>query len=402
MSTCTCCGDVCTCCVGSREVTPLDLEQRPALPALRYRAGTYSDFLQSMLAGIGSSLALKKLTTRDPSDFTIGLADAWACALDVLTFYQERIANEGFLRTAVERQSVLELAAEIGYRLGPGVAASTNLAFFLETAPGAPLSTTVPAGTKVQSLPGPGELPQTFETVGEITAFQAWNAVMARQTQPVSFGKKTVDTYLAGVSTNLRPGDYLLFLGFDKKSEPDPEDKKLTAKSCFRKLIKVEKDPLGQFTHVTWEEELGEGAQVPPYRGVVVFALRTRAQLFGHNAPDWTAMPADVKNAYEQRYHGREANASDADWPGMSLSKVGMDKDHSNPANVIFLDALYPQVVAKSWVVLVCPNEAAAKEPVEGLFQVTEAVEDSRSDFGFSAKSTRLTLEGEDRGLRRK
>ena len=43
-----------------------------------------------------------------------------ACVADVLTFYQERIANEGFLRTATERRSVLELARAIGYELKPG------------------------------------------------------------------------------------------------------------------------------------------------------------------------------------------------------------------------------------------------------------------------------------------
>ena len=48
---------------------------------------------------------------------------ACACVADVLGFYQERIANEGYLRTATERRSVLELARTIGYELKPGVAA---------------------------------------------------------------------------------------------------------------------------------------------------------------------------------------------------------------------------------------------------------------------------------------
>ena len=45
----------------------------------------------------------------------IALLDAWATVGDVLTFYQERIANEGYLRTATERRSVLELARLVGY-----------------------------------------------------------------------------------------------------------------------------------------------------------------------------------------------------------------------------------------------------------------------------------------------
>ena len=69
---------------------------------------------------------------------------------DVLTFYQERIANESYLRTATERLSVLELARLIDYQLRPGVAASTYLAFTLEDAPGA-LGQALSLGTTAQS-----------------------------------------------------------------------------------------------------------------------------------------------------------------------------------------------------------------------------------------------------------
>ena len=43
----------------------------------------------------------------------------------MLTFYQERIANESYLRTATERVSLQEMGKLIGYRLRPGVAAET-------------------------------------------------------------------------------------------------------------------------------------------------------------------------------------------------------------------------------------------------------------------------------------
>ena len=62
----------------------------------------------------------------------IALLDAWATVADVLTFYQERIANESYLRTATERVSLVHLAALIGYRPRPGVAAGAFLAFTLE------------------------------------------------------------------------------------------------------------------------------------------------------------------------------------------------------------------------------------------------------------------------------
>ena len=55
--------------------------------------------------------ALQDLTTRDDDDFTIALLDASATIADVLTFYQERIANESYLRTATERDSILRTGA---------------------------------------------------------------------------------------------------------------------------------------------------------------------------------------------------------------------------------------------------------------------------------------------------
>ena len=72
-------------------------------------AGAAGDPARSTTTAAGTR-PLAALTTRAPDDPAIALLDAWATVADVLTFYQERIANEGFLRTATERRSVLELA----------------------------------------------------------------------------------------------------------------------------------------------------------------------------------------------------------------------------------------------------------------------------------------------------
>ena len=76
--------------------------------------------------------ALSKLTVREATDAAIAWLDAWAMVGDVLCFYQERIANEGYLRTATERRSVLELARLVGYRPRPGVAATVYLAYTID------------------------------------------------------------------------------------------------------------------------------------------------------------------------------------------------------------------------------------------------------------------------------
>jgi predicted phage baseplate assembly protein len=219
----------CGCCEGTSPETPLTVFNRAGLSAIAYRVGTHADFKESLLARLsGARLpALTYLTTRNSSDFTIALLDAWAVVSDVLTFYQERIANETYLRTATERFSVLELARLIDYQLRPGVAASTYLAFTLEDAPGAlgqslSLGTTaqlapepipplaLDAGIKVQSVPAPGEQAQTFETVEKIEARPEWNAMRPRMTQPQQLSENMSSIYLKGTALNIKSGDEIL------------------------------------------------------------------------------------------------------------------------------------------------------------------------------------------------
>jgi hypothetical protein len=208
----------CGCCQG---LPPLDPEtNNPGLSAISYRFGSYATLFERMLAQIQSPNSmfdpppasipwvLSALSTRSPDDPAIAFIDAWAVVADVLTFYQERIANEGFLRTATERQSVLQLAREIGYELSPGVAASVYLAFTVEDVVGtgivAPLpqtpktpnaptqgaqtfnlgAVTIPQGTKAQSIPAQGQLPQTFETSADLAARAQWNSLLPRLTRP--------------------------------------------------------------------------------------------------------------------------------------------------------------------------------------------------------------------------
>lgn len=184
--------DGCHCCEGQAE--PGVIHNASGLSALSWRIDTHPGFYQRMLArlplwhvpGVPGSAPrpLAALRTREPDDAAVALVDASACVADVLTFYQERIANEGFLRTATERRSVLELARAVGYELRPGVAASVHLVFTVEDAAGAPGLCTIAAGAPVQSVPPQGKLPQVFETGEPIVARAEWNALRPRQTRP--------------------------------------------------------------------------------------------------------------------------------------------------------------------------------------------------------------------------
>lgn len=165
--------DFCGCCAGQPARTPVDIFNRPGLSAIAYRVGTYGSFRQAMLEAIAAEPRLSDLSTRESSDYTITLIELFAAMGDVLTFYNERIANELFLRTAVHRDSVARMARMIGYRARPGLSAKTMLSFTLD--PGA--VTIIKPGLKAMSTPGQDERALTFETLEQLTADARLNAL---------------------------------------------------------------------------------------------------------------------------------------------------------------------------------------------------------------------------------
>jgi hypothetical protein len=243
--------DTCNCCLDSTSQTPLTVYNRPGLNALAYRVGVHEDFKESLLAALTLSRqpALQSLTSRIEKDFTVALLDSWSVVSDILTFYQERIANESYLRTATERLSVLELARLIDYELRPGVAASTYLSFKLDDLPGALTAgvitgsagvdlppVLIESGTKVQSVPGPNEMPQTFETIADIYARAEWNALKPRLTQKQVPTAESKCIVFNGLNNDLKVGD-VLFINSPKKSG-------------LRKILSIYLDLASQTTRV--------------------------------------------------------------------------------------------------------------------------------------------------------
>lgn len=282
----------CGCCAGIEIITPQPEANRPGLPAIAYRVGTYATFLESMLArlstlyldvpegGAGTDFKricpLTSFTTRDLSDPSVALMDAWAIVANVLSFYQERIANEGYLRTAVERLSILELARLVGYRLRPAVSASVYLAFTVADG----FNGAIPRGTRAQSIPGAGEKPQFFETYEDLPARDAWNTIKPRLSRPqlitlpgqklednmpVPTGADVIDTlYFQGTSTNLNTGNALLIALGDEEGE-----------QTLRKVRSVNIDAANKRTEVVLED-----IRKMPVSGKTLEEAATNALLF--------------------------------------------------------------------------------------------------------------------------
>lgn len=274
---------------------PQSPTNRPGLPALVYRIGDYAAFRDRLLSRLTclqvlpdqpQGISLRKLNTRSLDDPAIALLDAVAVVADVLTFYQERILNEGYLLTATERRSVLELARMIGYELNPGVAASTVLAFTVEEAPTSPNVALIPKGTQVLSIPEKDEVPQTFETSQPFTARREWNALKPRSDRPQTFTEDSRSLLLQGTSTGLQPGDALLLMDADRPDQPH----------YLLTLDAIAPNAAAGYTTVTWKQQLPASLETPP-RNPTVLAFRQRANLFGYNAPRWESVADEVRLA---------------------------------------------------------------------------------------------------------
>ncbi|MEW5787780.1 MAG: hypothetical protein AB1899_07990 [Pseudomonadota bacterium] len=139
---------------------------RPALPHIGYRIGAYPEFLEAMLRDIDRAPELSAFTHRHPDDPAIALVEGAAILGDILSFYQERYANEAFLRTAAWRESIAELVRLTGYRLAPGIGGLATFAFQVKGK--APV--TLPAGFPVKADLEEQDKPADFQTRDELTA----------------------------------------------------------------------------------------------------------------------------------------------------------------------------------------------------------------------------------------
>ncbi len=367
----------CGCCEGLAAATPAVILNRPGLPAVAYRVGTHADFKRTMLARLTSAdlPALAELRTRDDDDFAIALIDAWATVADVLTFSQERIANECFLGTATERLSLVELARLIGYRLKPGVAANAYLAFTLdepvtpaggpETAlrsqPGPTGIATVDAGLKVQSVPGPGELPQTFETVESVEARAAWNAMRPERSLPQPVNLLAPSVWLQGNGHQLSVGDSILMvapaLGFGWAVQ--------------RRIAEVTPEPSETRTRLDLEQTFLAWGLVAASAPTGIWALRVDASPFGHNAalrPHYT--------------HGKIDDPKDwLEWDldGTESKVLPLDRERD--------------VLTNDWVVVNRQNPSNASDRWFIVARALAVRTTSLAEFGLSGRVTELTLD---------
>jgi hypothetical protein len=362
---------LCGCCAGVGPETPQLITNRPGLSAISYRVGTQGTFKASMLAALSDPNfpALASLRTRDDSDFTIALIDSCAVVGDILTFYQERLANESYLRTAVDQRSVFELARLVGFVPSPGVAASAYLAFTLSNAPGSPDNVLIPAGTRIQSVPGPGQTPQTFETSADITATIAGNALPVQTEQAWILNPGDRSAWIQGTSNNLSVGDALLFVSSNLHST-------LTSGAAdFHYISAVTLDSISGNTFVQWDQPII--SSFPPDTGVSLYIFRKKAALFGSQSPNpWVVNTLSIAKLPEFPTDA----VTMADWTFQYTANSGQVNLDSSISGLNPAAGGEPQ-----WAIFISPHYTA-------LFQIISATDTGPNRYTLTSKTTQLTL----------
>ena len=137
-------------------------------------------------------------TSRDPADLGIAMIELFAYMGDSLNFYIDRAANEGFIGTASQRDSVLQLAGMLGYAPNKLAAAKVDLTLTNGNAE----EVVIPAGTLFATSAVISGLSTqiVFESDEDVTIPAKSGSVLGTITVPATEGA-TVSSELIGYSS---------------------------------------------------------------------------------------------------------------------------------------------------------------------------------------------------------
>ena len=113
------------------------------IPQVDYTSRDYETIREDLLNLIPNYAP--NWTNRDPSDFGVTLVELFSYMGDLLNFYIDRAASEGFLATASQRDSILRIASMLNYTPTESTPAVVELNLTNASA----TNKTVPAGTQI-------------------------------------------------------------------------------------------------------------------------------------------------------------------------------------------------------------------------------------------------------------
>ncbi len=296
----------------------------PFKSSIDYRIGDYNTFRKAMFSLIRKNALLGGAIAprADKRDYGAALVDMWAYLCDILTYYQERIANESFLRTSKLKESVIELLYLVDYLPQRGSSASTLVRFVanekkVPLSPNSPSplpptshstesSVIIPRGFKIRSVPAKGQEAIIFETDESILITSDHN-LMKLDGWKTSYKieRGTTQLFLDKIYPEVNVGDIVMI----------SDDRNI---DVVRILKKVDKDGKSQIIW-TGDKVLSSDYNLSKTR-IQKFVQVVRP--FGYDAP-----PSILSNAGLTLYR-KEKKSSDAQG-----DEGGNDNNNSNNNN---------------------------------------------------------------------
>lgn len=95
--------------------------------SVNYTGRDYYSLREALIARIQDRIP--EWTASDPADFGVALVEAFSYLGDMVSYYIDRTANESFIQTAVQRDSILNIALSYGYTPAGYRQASVDVTF---------------------------------------------------------------------------------------------------------------------------------------------------------------------------------------------------------------------------------------------------------------------------------
>jgi predicted phage baseplate assembly protein len=321
------------------------------------------------------------------ADYQTMFVELWAYLADVLTFYQERIANEAFLQTATQRDSLLRLVGLIDYHPSPGAGAGGLVAFTAAK----DQSLTVPSGFRVGSRAQPGKPAVVFETAAAIAA-TGDNSVIPVALLGPDVDYDTQSIVLQGVNHGLSVNDYLLAVENESAGDEARHLLRITAVTASK---------AANTTTVAWQDVSGVYEQAS--KTVALYAFRLSVAPLGDTAPRWDAISPTLTNTDHQHPNPPYPINWDLPFtlsfsefsiffpiPILTLNQWFYLPIPGDATNGLFLDSVYGALKYSAtnpgWAVLLTDGDMFQ------IFHVTDARQTGKVAYSITTKATRLTF----------
>ena len=245
-------------------------------PEIDYLAKDYASFRRLMLDRM--AVLMPAWQERNPADLGVALVEALAYSADQLSYQQDAVATEAYLRTARKRISVRRHARLMDYFVSEGCNARTWVYFEVSAdvigspliAKGAKLFTRIP-GEKTLIVDDPRIYEKAdigFETMESVEAFYLGHNELNFYTwsdQRCCLTQGATGATLEGHHPNLAPGMILLFEEVLGAETGNPSDADPTRRHVVRLASAIAKapddspltDPVtgDEITEIVWDDE---------------------------------------------------------------------------------------------------------------------------------------------------